>query len=131
MPPEKPSEYAPINKRRRCEEVPRDAHGRPVYPIKLGPSLQVYDLGKIIWNRPNFHSEKYIWCVPLYHFNELLYHTNVPSQNVPIVLSFCNSCCTYLIRLCTPSSLGYAIQYHWILALRFIKNPGLRQSFGF
>jgi len=61
VPPEKPSEYAPINKRRRCEEVPRDAHGRPVYPIKLGPSLQVYDLGKIIWNRPNFHSEKYIW----------------------------------------------------------------------
>jgi hypothetical protein len=58
---EKPTEFAPVNKRRRCEEVPRDAQGRPVFPIKLGPSLQVYDLGKIVWNRPNFHSEKYIW----------------------------------------------------------------------
>lgn len=60
---EKSSDFAPVNKRRRCEEVPRDAQGRPVFPIKLGPSLQVYDLGKIVWNRPNFHSEKYIWYI--------------------------------------------------------------------
>ncbi|KAL2651214.1 hypothetical protein R1flu_019342 [Riccia fluitans] len=58
---EKPSEHVHINKRRRCEEVPRDITGRPIFPIKLGPSLQVYDLGKVVWNRPAFHSEKYIW----------------------------------------------------------------------
>ncbi|KAL3700549.1 hypothetical protein R1sor_018571 [Riccia sorocarpa] len=58
---EKPAEHVHINKRRRCEEVPRDINGRPIFPIKLGPSLQVYDLGKVVWNRPAFHSEKYIW----------------------------------------------------------------------
>ncbi|CAM6089469.1 unnamed protein product [Calypogeia fissa] len=42
-------------------EVEKVIHGRPIFPIKLGPSLQVYDLGNVVYNRPAFHSEKYIW----------------------------------------------------------------------
>ncbi|XP_024369475.1 uncharacterized protein [Physcomitrium patens] len=79
VPPEKPTEFAPVNKRRRCEEVPRDTLGRPVFPIKLGPSLQVYDLGKIVWNRPNFHSEKYIW--PAGYKSRRAYASMLNSEN--------------------------------------------------
>ncbi|KAG6543987.1 hypothetical protein Mapa_014611 [Marchantia paleacea] len=76
---EKPTEHVHINKRRRCEEVPRDIHGRPIFPIKLGPSLQVYDLGKVVWNRPAFHSEKYIW--PAGYKSRRAYASMLNSEN--------------------------------------------------
>ncbi|CAM6092410.1 unnamed protein product [Calypogeia fissa] len=76
---DKPTEHVHINKRRRCEEVPRDIHGRPIFPIKLGPSLQVYDLGNVVYNRPAFHSEKYIW--PAGYKSRRAYASMLNSEN--------------------------------------------------
>lgn len=47
---------------RRVQPVPRDEDGRPVMPLQIGV-LTVQDLGHVIWDRPGFHTERYIWPV--------------------------------------------------------------------
>lgn len=53
----------PVHKRRRCEEVPRNAAGQPIFPIVISPSCKVLALGSIVLDRPAFHSPSYIWPV--------------------------------------------------------------------
>lgn len=43
-------------------QVPRDEHGNPIMPISLR-GLTVYDLGKIVHDRPKFHAKRYLWPV--------------------------------------------------------------------
>ncbi|XP_011404079.1 PREDICTED: transforming growth factor beta regulator 1-like isoform X1 [Amphimedon queenslandica] len=45
---------------RRLQAIPLHEDGSPVFPIKLG-GLQVHSLGKVVWDRPSFHNERYIW----------------------------------------------------------------------
>lgn len=47
---------------RRVQPIPLNADGTPVFPIRIG-GLQVHSLGKIVWERTSFHSERYIWPV--------------------------------------------------------------------
>ncbi|XP_032236864.1 uncharacterized protein LOC5511631 isoform X2 [Nematostella vectensis] len=48
--------------KRKVQPIPVDAKGKPIFPIVLG-GLTVHSLGEIIWDRPGFHSERYIWPV--------------------------------------------------------------------
>lgn len=43
-------------------EVVRDEKGRPILPI-LAKGANVIKLGRVIYDRPNFHSKAYIWPV--------------------------------------------------------------------
>ncbi|CAM0138522.1 unnamed protein product [Umbelopsis sp. WA50703] len=47
---------------RRIQPVPRDEDGHPVMPLQIGV-LTVQDLGHVVWDRPGFHTERYIWPV--------------------------------------------------------------------
>ncbi|XP_065844288.1 transforming growth factor beta regulator 1-like isoform X2 [Oscarella lobularis] len=48
--------------RRKLQPVPLDSEGYPVMPINLG-GLTIHSLGRIVADRPGFHSERYIWPV--------------------------------------------------------------------
>lgn len=53
-----------VNKRHRCEEVPRDkVTNKPILPVVLSPSSRVLSLGRVVYDRPNYHNANYIWCV--------------------------------------------------------------------
>ncbi|KAI8917092.1 F/Y-rich N-terminus-domain-containing protein [Powellomyces hirtus] len=49
-------------KLRKIQHVPRDENGKPILPLQLG-IVTIYDLGTIVWDRKNFHSERYIYPV--------------------------------------------------------------------
>jgi len=53
-PREKPSLF------KRFKEVPRNEDGTPQLPVTIGP-ITVIALGTVVYNRPAFHSDKYIW----------------------------------------------------------------------
>ncbi|XP_028402042.1 transforming growth factor beta regulator 1-like isoform X2 [Dendronephthya gigantea] len=62
-PPVKPKRKKPGTAiKRKVQPIPVDAKGKPVFPIVLG-GLTVHSLGDIVWDRPGFHSERYIWPV--------------------------------------------------------------------
>lgn len=42
--------------------VPTDKDGNVLFPIILGV-LTIHDLGHVVWDRPAFHSDRYIWPV--------------------------------------------------------------------
>jgi hypothetical protein len=48
--------------RKKLQPIPLDVEGRPIMPINLG-GLTITSLGKIITDRPGFHSERYIWPI--------------------------------------------------------------------
>ena len=55
---------APVNKRHRCEEVPRDkVTNEPILPIILTSTCRVLNLGTIVYDRPTYHNSNYIWPV--------------------------------------------------------------------
>ncbi|KAI9283644.1 F/Y rich C-terminus-domain-containing protein [Umbelopsis sp. AD052] len=47
---------------RRIQPVPRDDEGRPIMPLHIGV-FTVEDFGHVVWDRPGFHTERYIWPV--------------------------------------------------------------------
>lgn len=47
---------------RRIQPVPRDEEGRPIMPLHIGV-FTVEDFGHVVWDRPGFHTERYIWPV--------------------------------------------------------------------
>jgi len=49
--------------RGRNVDIRHDSEGNVILPIKIGVATTIESLGVIIWDRPNFHSEKYIWPV--------------------------------------------------------------------
>lgn len=56
------SEGGPKGKKgpvRRIQAIPLTKDGTPVFPIVIG-TLKVLDLGKIVYDRPAFHSDRYL-----------------------------------------------------------------------
>eukprot|EP01107_Rhizomastix_libera_P017617 TRINITY_DN8612_c0_g1_i1.p1 TRINITY_DN8612_c0_g1~~TRINITY_DN8612_c0_g1_i1.p1 ORF type:complete len:316 (+),score=81.55 TRINITY_DN8612_c0_g1_i1:159-1106(+) len=49
-------------KPKRFKELPRDENGKPVMPIQLR-GFTILSLGKIVTDKPKFHSKRYIWPV--------------------------------------------------------------------
>ncbi len=47
-------------KGRKQVEVERDRHGNVVFPIQLGSSLTIHSIGSVIYDRPAYHTDKYI-----------------------------------------------------------------------
>lgn len=47
---------------RKPQDVSKDEHGNIIYPFKAG-GVEVFSLGEIVYDRPTFHSDKYIWPV--------------------------------------------------------------------
>ena len=70
-----------INKRKRCEEVPRDANGKPKMPVHLGPSQYVLSLGQVVHDRPGFHAPNYIWPAG-YKAVRVFFSAKDPTQRV-------------------------------------------------
>ncbi|KAL9657275.1 hypothetical protein ABK040_011495 [Willaertia magna] len=62
---------------KRTIEVQRDRYGNIVFPIQLG-ALTVLALGKVVFDRPAFHTEKYIWPVG---YKSTRYYTSVKDTN--------------------------------------------------
>jgi len=60
--------------------APKDENGNIIFPIQLGV-LTVYNLGKVVWDKPDFHSTKYIWPVG-YKSERLCPSTLDPEQRV-------------------------------------------------
>jgi len=60
--------------------APRDENGNLSFPIQLGV-LTVYNLGKVVWDKADFHSAKYIWPVG-YKSERLCPSTLDPEQRV-------------------------------------------------
>lgn len=50
------------SKRKKFVEIQRDKNGAPIFPIHLG-ALTIHEVGKVVWDRPAFHTDKYIWPV--------------------------------------------------------------------
>ncbi|KAG0172710.1 transforming growth factor beta regulator 1 [Apophysomyces sp. BC1015] len=48
--------------RRKRVEIPRDENGNVQLPFSIA-SLTILNLGKVVWDRASFHSERYIWPV--------------------------------------------------------------------
>jgi hypothetical protein len=44
---------------KRLVDVQRDRHGNVIFPIPLG-ALTIHDLGKVVYDRPAYHTDKYI-----------------------------------------------------------------------
>jgi hypothetical protein len=51
-----------ITQTRRVTRIRLDATGRPILPLKVG-ILSVLAIGDIVYDRPDFHNERYIWPV--------------------------------------------------------------------
>ncbi|KAI8816448.1 F/Y rich C-terminus-domain-containing protein, partial [Fimicolochytrium jonesii] len=49
-------------KLRKVQPVPRDESGKPIVPFKSG-IITVHQLGEVVYDRKNFHSERYIYPV--------------------------------------------------------------------
>ncbi|EFC48931.1 predicted protein [Naegleria gruberi] len=62
---------------KRVVEVQRDRYGAVIFPIPLG-ALTVLSLGKVIYDRPNYHTDKYIWPVG---YKSTRYYTSVKDTN--------------------------------------------------
>ncbi|KAG2374521.1 hypothetical protein C9374_010805 [Naegleria lovaniensis] len=62
---------------KRVVEVQRDRYGNIVFPIPLG-ALTVLALGKVVYDRPTFHTDKYIWPVG---YKSTRYYTSVKDTN--------------------------------------------------
>jgi hypothetical protein len=71
----------PVNKRKRTVDVRRGADGRPVMPIVLTPSQYVLSLGRVVHDRPNFHSNNYIWPAG-YRSVRMFFSAKNPSNRV-------------------------------------------------
>ena len=53
---------ATSSRTRKPVEVPRDEDGNVILPFQIS-SLKVLELGKVVYDRTSFHSERYIWPV--------------------------------------------------------------------
>ncbi|KAF0972937.1 hypothetical protein FDP41_008789 [Naegleria fowleri] len=62
---------------KRVVEVQRDRYGNIIFPIPLG-ALTVLSLGKVVYDRPTFHTDKYIWPVG---YKSTRYYTSVKDTN--------------------------------------------------
>eukprot|EP01080_Neovahlkampfia_damariscottae_P001827 gene1827-969_t len=51
-----------VKKNKRLVEVQRDLYGNVIFPINLG-ALTIHSVGKVIYDRPAYHTDKYIWPV--------------------------------------------------------------------
>ena len=47
---------------KRAYDMPKDEHGNFIMPAQVGMHT-ILSLGTVIYDRPNFHSERYIWPV--------------------------------------------------------------------
>lgn len=47
---------------KRQPEVPRDENGNVKFPFQVA-SVNVLSLGKVVYDRPSFHCDRYIWPV--------------------------------------------------------------------
>jgi len=60
-------DFEPESKKRRINsrsvEVSRDNEGNIIFPIRVGNLLSIIDLGRVVYDREAFHSDKYIWPV--------------------------------------------------------------------
>ncbi|KAI9098599.1 F/Y-rich N-terminus-domain-containing protein [Phlyctochytrium arcticum] len=57
------SKRAPVRtKLRKVQHVPLDEAGKPILPLQLG-IITIYKLGEIVYDRRQFHSERYIYPV--------------------------------------------------------------------
>ena len=79
--PAGPGQPQPVNKRKRTVDVRRGADGRPVMPIVLTPSQYVLSLGRVVHDRPNFHSNNYIWPAG-YRSVRMFFSAKNPSNRV-------------------------------------------------
>lgn len=50
-------------KKQIIQTISVDTMGRPIYPIHMGPNLSVYDLGTVVFDRPGYHTENWIYPV--------------------------------------------------------------------
>ncbi|KAI9497554.1 F/Y-rich N-terminus-domain-containing protein [Zychaea mexicana] len=64
--------------RRKPIEVPRDENGSVILPFQIA-SLNVLELGKVVYDRTSFHSERYIW--PVGYCVERTYMSMVDPRN--------------------------------------------------
>jgi hypothetical protein len=52
----------PNNDVRSVVDVAKDESGKYILPVEVD-SWTVYDLGKVVWDRPAFHNQRYIYPV--------------------------------------------------------------------
>ncbi|KAL0481359.1 hypothetical protein AKO1_012723 [Acrasis kona] len=50
-------------KSKKNVQVERNQHGQVILPIQLGASLTIHQLGQVVYDRPNYHTDKYIWPI--------------------------------------------------------------------
>lgn len=62
---------------KRMVEVQRDRYGNVIFPIPLG-ALTIHSLGKVVYDRPNYHTDKYLWPVG---YKSTRYYTSVKDTN--------------------------------------------------
>jgi hypothetical protein len=61
-PHKRASKRSMADKVHRVQQVPQDDDGNYILPVQIG-ILTVLNLGTIVWDRPNFHNDRYIWPV--------------------------------------------------------------------
>jgi hypothetical protein len=64
-------------KTKRLVEVQRDRYGEVIFPISLG-ALTIHSIGQVVYDRPNYHTDKYIWPVG---YKATRYYTSVKDTN--------------------------------------------------
>ncbi|KAI7859849.1 F/Y-rich N-terminus-domain-containing protein [Circinella umbellata] len=69
---------ATSSRTRKPVEVPRDEDGNVILPFQIS-SLKVLELGKVVYDRTSFHSERYIW--PVGYCAERTYMSMVDPEN--------------------------------------------------
>eukprot|EP00794_Sanderia_malayensis_P010777 gene10777-11930_t len=76
---EKPKRKKPgTAMKRKVQSIPVGEDGSPKFPVVLG-GLTVHDLGEIAYDRPGFHSERYIW--PVGYCSSRLYPSMITPEN--------------------------------------------------
>jgi hypothetical protein len=59
---DKKSNNQDVKKNKRLIEVQRDLYGNVMFPINLG-ALTIHSVGNVVYDRPAYHTDKYIWPV--------------------------------------------------------------------
>jgi len=76
---EKPKRKKPgTAMKRKVQSIPVDEEGMPVFPLVLG-GLTVHELGEVVYDRPGFHSQRYIW--PVGYCSSRLYPSMITPEN--------------------------------------------------
>lgn len=60
MPQTNSPSTAPMQTKQVVQTISVDANGVPIYPITMG-NLSIYNLGKILFDRPGYHTENWIY----------------------------------------------------------------------